>query len=157
MEEELLKINQVLDDFYAGKLKDRNQLIKEWISFLDVLTEACKEADAEQKAHYRKTLSKLANKLAQGMLMLSKEAGISDADLINMVENPDNFESNAWNELNELKAKLDQRMKVILPLLLEEESKEKLPPAKKAPPLLNKEKHRLSERRRKRRSGWMSS
>ena len=157
MEEELLKINHVLDDFYAGKLKDRNQLIKEWISFLDVLTEACKEADDEQKEHYRKNLSSLANKLAKGMLILTEESGVSDGELVNMVENPNNFDADAWNELNELKAKLDQRMKIILPLLLEDDKKKPPPPTKKAPPTPKKEKSRLSDRRRKRRSGWMPS
>ena len=156
MEEALLKINQVLDDFYSGKLKDRNQLIKEWISFLDTLKEACKTADPEQKAHYRQDLSKLANKLAEGMLVLTKDASFAEEDINSMVENPDNFKPDAWSELKDLKAQLDQKMKIILPLLLEEQPAVKGGP-QKAPARPPKKKPRSGERRRKRRSGWLSS
>lgn len=153
VEEALEKVNQALDDFYAGKLKDRNQLMKEWISFLDVLTKASKTADAEQKEHYRKLLSHLANKLAQGMLILKDKAGLSESDLTKVVENPNNFAPKVWGELSELKANLDQRMQVLLPLLLEGDEG-KPPPKKKKP---SPGKSSTNERRRKRRSGWISS
>lgn len=156
MEEALLKINQALDDFYCGKLKDRNQLIKEWISFLDVLKVECQTADEEQKEHYRKELSRLANKLAEGMLILTKEAGFSEGDISSMVENPDNFKPDAWNELKDLKSQLDQRMKIILPFLLEGSPQGK-EVGKKPPPLPPKKKPPGADRRRKRRSGWISS
>lgn len=153
MEEEFQKINQILDDFYSGKLKDRNQLIKEWLFFLDALKDASLVAGDEDKEYYRRCLGKLANKLAKGMLVMTRDAGFSERDITYAIEDPDNFNPKAWEELKELKTRLDQRMKILLPILAEEKPKERIRP-QKAP--LPKPKNRLGERRRKRRSGWLS-
>lgn len=155
MEEEFQKINQTLDDFYAGKVKDRNELIKAWLSFLDSLKEASQKATEEDKEHYRRNLGKLANRLAEGFLILTKDTPLADKDIYGIVENPDNFDPKAWNELKELKSKLDQRMKILVPILAEEKPQKRVQP-KKSAPLLPKPKNRLNERRRRRRSGWLS-
>ncbi len=148
------KVSETLNAFYLGKLKDRNTLLKEWLAFLDFLKGVLAGASEEDKRYFLAHMQQLSSKLAEGIHVMMQTTGMTEDRLETLIKNPANFDAAQWKELKSLKEGLEERMRVILPMLRKEGKRGAAGALAQVP----KKKKRLTEheRRLKRRSKWVS-
>jgi hypothetical protein len=150
LDDRIQKLMAFFRSIEEGKAVNLNEVVREYLSFFEELKERLQTATPEEKRQLFFLMNEMYTKMLAQSQRLAQRSGLSEEQLLQISENPNNFSQEQWDLLQDTKKNLSSLTKDISKNLSGpkkvEEQKASSPKEKEGP-----------KKPRRGRSGWMKS
>lgn len=106
LKDEFSRLMSLFADGAEGKPIDLEQVFSESLLFFEHLNEQLKNGSAEEKAEALKMMNEMYAEMIKETKKICEKTGMTEDQLSNFSESPDNFSADQWKGIQEAKEKL---------------------------------------------------
>ncbi len=144
LEDRVQRLVSFFQNIEQGKKVNLNEVVKEYLLFFEELKERLQSATPEEKRQLFLIMNDIYAKMLAESQKLAQRSGLSEEQLLQLAENPNNFSQEQWELLQNTKKSLTETSRDITKTLVSSKKAEPSPPASNKKP-------------RKGRSNWLKS
>lgn len=144
LEDRVQKLVSFFQNIEQGKKVNLNEVVKEYLLFFEELRERLQSATPEEKRQLFLIMNDIYAKMLAESQKLAQRSGLSEEQLLQLAENPNNFSQEQWELLQNTKKSLAETSRDITKTLVSSKKPEPKPSTSNKKP-------------RKGRSNWLKS
>lgn len=118
LEDRVQKLVSFFQNIEQGKKVNLNEVVKEYLLFFEELKERLQSATPEEKRQLFLIMNDIYAKMLAESQKLAQRSGLSEEQLLQLAENPNNFSQEQWELLQNTKKSLTETSRDITKTLV---------------------------------------